>query len=98
MLEEFKTDLNDLSSLQLIRKYILNGDCYILNSDQHFRLKEEICEYFKVDFNNVVLVGSGKLGFSIKAEKRFHAFGDDSDIDVAVVSADLFQKVWEEAY
>lgn len=98
MLEEFKADLNDHSSLQMIRKYILNGDCYALNGDQHFRLKEEICEHFEVDFNNVILVGSAKLGFSIKAEKRFQSFGDDSDIDVAVVSAELFQKVWKEAY
>lgn len=98
MLEEFKVDLNSLSSLQLIRKYILNGSCHVLNRDQHFRLKEEICDHFKVDFNHVILVGSGKLGFSIKAEKRFQSFGEESDIDVAVVSAELFQKVWEEAY
>ena len=98
MLEEFKADLGNLSSIQMIRKYILNGDCYVLNDDLHFRLKEQICEHFKVEFNNVILVGSGKLGFSIKAEKRFHSFGDDSDIDVAVVSSELFQKVWEEAY
>lgn len=98
MLEEFKADLNGLSSLQMIRKYILNGVCHVLNDDQHFRLKEEICEHFKVDFNNVILVGSGKLGFSIKADKRFQSFGDDSDIDIAVVSGELFQKVWEEAY
>lgn len=98
MLEEFKADLNGLSSLQMIRKYILNGVCNVLNDDQHFLLKEEICEHFHVDFNNVILVGSGKLGFSIKAEKRFQSFGDDSDIDIAVVSGELFQKVWEEAY
>jgi len=98
MLKEFKTDLNGLSSLQMIRKYILNGACHVLDHDQHFRLKEEICEHFKVEFNSVVLVGSGKLGFSIKPAKRFQSFGDDSDIDVAVVSPQLFEKVWEEAY
>lgn len=98
MLEEFKADLICLSSIQMIRKYILGGSCRILNDDQHFRLKEQICEHFTVDYNSVILVGSGKLGFSIKAEKRFQSFGEDSDIDVAVVSTELFQKVWEEAY
>ena len=98
MLDEFKSDLNKLSSLKMMRKYILSDVCHVLNKDQHFRLKDEICEHFAVDFNNVILVGSGKLGFSIKAEKRFKSFGDDSDIDIAVVSEDLFQKVWEEAY
>ena len=98
MLEVFKADLNSLSSIQMIRKYILNGGCHVLNDDQHFRLKEQICEHFGIEFNNVILVGSGKLGFSIKSEKRFHSFGEDSDIDVAVVSTKLFQNIWEEAY
>lgn len=98
MLEAFKTDLSSLSSIQMIRKYILNGSCHILNDDQHFRLKEQICEHFRVEYNSVILVGSGKLGFSIKADKRFLPFGEDSDIDVAVVSTELFQKVWEEVY
>lgn len=98
MLQKFKTDLPNLSSLQMIRKYILNGDCHVLDNDQHFRLKEEICEHLKVDFSSVILVGSGKLGFSIKPDKRFQSFGDDSDIDVAVVSPNLFEKVWEEVH
>jgi len=98
MLEDFKTDLKNLTSLQMIRKYILDGACHVLNHDQHFRLKEEICEHFEVDFGCVILVGSGKLGFSIKPERRFQSFGEDSDIDIAVVSPQLFQKVWMEAY
>lgn len=98
MLEDFKEDLKTLSALQVVRKHILNGGCYALTEDQHYRLKERVCEYFKIDFNNVVLVGSGKLGFSIKAEKRFQTFGDESDIDIAVVSSELFTKILEEAY
>ena len=98
MLEEFKADLVNLSSLQIIRKYFLNGGCHVLNNDQYFRLKEEICEHLQVEFNSVVLVGSGKVGFSIKSEKRYQSFGEESDIDVAVVSEELFQRVWHEAY
>lgn len=98
MTEKFKADLATLSDVQIIRKYILNGGCYALNEDQHYRLKESICEHFKIEFNDVILVGSGKLGFSIKASKRYQPFGDESDIDVAVVSTMLFTKIWEEAH
>lgn len=69
-----------------------------MSDDKHYQLKEEICEHFKIEFNDVVLVGSAKLGFSIKPSKRYVAFGEESDIDVAVVSTSLFQKIWEEAF
>jgi hypothetical protein len=98
MIEEFKTDLANLSSLQLIRKYIYNGECSLLPNDLHFQLKEEICEYFQVDFNQVIVVGSAKLGFSIKPSKRYAPFGEESDIDVAVVATPLFEKIWTEAF
>jgi len=98
MLEDFKTDLRNLAAIQIVRKHILNGGCHALNEVEHYQLKESISEHFKIDFNNVFLVGSGKLGFSIKSEKRFQSFGDESDIDIAVVSPELFTKVWEEAY
>lgn len=98
MLDEFKADLSNLTAIQIVRKHILTGGCYALSDDLHYQLKERVCDHFKIEFNNVVLVGSGKLGFSIKSEKRFQTFGDDSDIDIAVISSDLFTKVWEEAY
>ena len=98
MLEEFKSDLSSLTSLQVFRKYILNGESFLLSNDQHYKLREEVCDNFSVEFNDVVLVGSGKLGFSLKPQKRFTAFSDDSDIDIAIVSSELFDKVWEEAF
>lgn len=98
MIEEFKADLTALSDVQIIRKYILNRSCHALSDNQDYMLKDRICEHFKIEFNDVILVGSGKLGFSIKSSKRYQPFGDDSDIDVAVVSTELFTKVWEEVH
>jgi hypothetical protein len=98
MIDQFKEDLKGLSSLQIVRKYILGGQSSILDVDQHYRLKEQVCDHFAVGYNDVIMVGSGKLGFSIKPTKRFEAFGDESDIDIAVVSSELFEQVWMEAY
>ncbi len=98
MKDNFKADLEALTSLKMYRKYILSGNCYALDEDQHYRLREEVCERFSIDFTDVFLVGSGKLGFSIKPDKRFGDFDDESDIDIAIVSPVLFEKVWQEAY
>ncbi|GAB2899774.1 hypothetical protein ACCI51_18125 [Microbulbifer echini] len=98
MIEEFKADLTSLNSLQIYRKYVLGGDCHLLDNHQIFEIRETICENFQIEYNDVILVGSGKLGFSIKPSRRFRAFNDDSDIDIAIVSTKLFEKIWEEAY
>lgn len=98
MIDDFKKDLNTLNSNQLFRKYILTGQAFALDNSKYYQLKEEVCDYFEIEFNDIVLVGSGKLGFSIKPSKRYEEFGNESDIDIAVVSTELFQKVWKEAF
>ena len=98
MLTEFKTDLTLLNSNQLIRKYIHDGPCHVLDHDLHFRLKDKICRHFSVQFTDVALVGSAKLGFSIKSTKRYQAFGEASDIDIAIISTELFNTIWKQAY
>jgi predicted nucleotidyltransferase len=98
MVDSFKTDLENLDSRQLFRKYILSGAAHALTPDALYLLREEVADHFGVEFNDVILVGSGKLGFSIKRSRRYLPFGEDSDIDLAVVSPKLFQEVWEEVY
>ncbi|GHB08079.1 hypothetical protein ACFFLG_18210 [Shewanella indica] len=98
MIEEFKADLKSLNSLQIYRKYVLGGDCHLLDNHQMFEIRETICDKFEIDFTDVIMVGSGKLGFSIKPSRRFEVFNDDSDIDIAIVSTKLFERIWQEAY
>lgn len=56
-----------------------------------------------ISFNCVSMVGSGKVGFSLTPthEKLYQGFNDDplvrkvSDIDVAIISNELYLKYWE---
>lgn len=43
---------------------------------------------------NIRIVGSAKLGFSLSPDSFSRSFGEDSDIDVIVVDSDLFDAVW----
>ncbi len=94
----FKTDIEALPSLDVVRRHVISGDCYILSDGQYFNLRAEIANHFKIHTNEVVVVGSAKLGFSIAPDKRYRPFRDESDIDVALVSPALFDKFWEAAY
>jgi len=89
--------LQKLESKQVFRKYLLDGPAFALDSHASFRIREAVCDQFDVEFTDVAIVGSGKLGFSIKPTRRYGAFNDDSDIDIAVVSTRLFERVWKEA-
>ena len=44
------------------------------------------------------MVGSGKMGFSIKPERRYQPFSDASDIDIVIVSPTLFELVWKTVF
>ena len=94
-LEQFKEDLNVLSSLQVVRKHIISGECCALTQNQYFDLRSEIANCFELHPNEVLVVGSAKLGFSVAPNKRYCPFRDVSDIDVVLVSAKLFDEIWE---
>jgi hypothetical protein len=97
-ISSFKADLLERNVSVVIRRYITFGNCFILNDDKYFELKSEIAENFKLHPSEVIIVGSGKLGFSIAAQKRYRSFGDTSDIDVAIISPQLFDQFWKEIF
>lgn len=109
-IERFKNDLYIMNTHSLYNKYITWGDCYVMSDESHNYLREQIAEHFRIDPNYVVVVGSAKLGFSIARGKRYRQFikvtdiGNDSgydhpsDIDVAIISPDLFDAIWMEVF
>ena len=94
----FEEDLDVLSPVQIVRKHILHGECCILSPHEYFNLRSEVANCFELHPNQVLVVGSAKLGFSIVPDKPYRPFCDESDIDVALVSSTLFDKIWEDVY
>jgi hypothetical protein len=84
------------SSLEIVQRFVTIGDPFILSVSEHVELKHRIASQFGIHHSNILVVGSGKLGFSIAPKKRWRVFGETSDIDVAIVSHDLYELVWRE--
>lgn len=97
-INKFKKDLNRFSSIQIVRKHIISGDCFILSQDKYFDLRSEVAEHFGLHPNEVFVVGSAKLGFSVAPKNRYREFSDESDIDIAMVSSMLFEQFWQEVF
>ena len=97
-LDRYKEDLSTLSPIQIVRKHIIYGESCILSRNQYFDLRSKIAEHFRLHPNEVLVVGSAKLGFSIAPGKLYRPFRDESDIDVVIVSSRLFDEIWEAVF
>lgn len=112
-LEEIKRDIRGMDCRQFYLQHIVRSDNWyfenILNyspSDiskvsDDFRMT--ISESMGISFNSIMIVGSGKIGYSLSPkEKMLAPFCVDekggrkvSDIDVAIISSDLFTEFWK---
>lgn len=93
-IKDLKNDQYD--SLYIVQKYLCNGSSPIIKDDVLFFIKHKIATKFKIHPNEIILTGSGKLGFSIAPNKAFSNFNDDSDLDFAIVSNKLFEEYWQD--
>ncbi len=97
-IELFKSEFATLQPIDIVQKRIILGNCLMLKNDDYFLLRQEVAKNFNVHPNEVFVVGSAKLGFSIAPNKRYRHFGEKSDIDVVIVSAKLFDEFWSILY
>lgn len=109
-IERIKSDLFGLSEEDFISKYFLSTKTWYFNnflgySNSESILREnELREHIKASFNltndDIFLVGSGKIGFSLRPDKLFRPFliddrfGKPSDIDIAIISDEIYHDFW----
>lgn len=94
----FRQDLPRFDVPDLVRRHIISGESYILSNEAHFSLRNMVCEHFSISYQEVIVVGSAKLGFSIAPYKRYRHFQDNSDIDVVICSSILFDAFWQDVF
>ncbi len=94
-LNSFKSSLKTQASAAIVQRHILSGTCYIVDDHGYFKIRQRIAEKYAIHPNAIVMVGSAKLGFSIKPSRRYGHFGEQSDIDLAIVDDKLFDQVWK---
>ena len=100
----FKRDLAaaDQNVLAVIQRHITTGAPIHVDEGAYFRLRREISERIAVHPNNVIAVGSCRMGFSLKkkghSQARYHPTQPGADVDVAVVSSTLFDRYWDRVH
>ena len=102
-INDFKKNLTTSDEIALVRKFITSGDCHVIDQNNYLELKSIVADHFKIHPNEVLIVGSGKMGFSIaeniaKGKMRYRHFSETSDIDVAIISQNLFDRIWKDLF
>jgi len=110
-LGDIKKDLETLDVKQFYMKHIVKSHNWYFENVLHIpenqllqavdEFKDIVSTNIGVSFNSVMMVGSGKIGYSLAPKKNFKSFELDtesrnkSDIDIAIISNDLFKSFWD---
>jgi len=78
--------------LDFCRKRLLHGTPKIFRGreDAYYDFRKRVADEFNVNFHEVFIIGSAKLGFSPHKQRPFSY---DSDVDVAIVSTALYERI-----
>ena len=87
-IKHFREDLLVKSDDEIISKYYYNDFApAAMDIDKYHKLRLLIKKKFNLSsIFNVILIGSGRLGFSIKPTQEYRLFGEESDLDFAIIS------------
>ncbi len=97
-MEEFLKQLAELpdeeSLLDFCRRRSLHGTpaIFLGNEDAYYLFRKRIADKFQINFHEVFITGSAKLGFSPHKKKPFDL---DSDIDIALISSVLYDRMMD---
>lgn len=97
---------------QIFQKHVIDGKSHFFSTilekvDLEYELRDSFAARLGLNLNNITIVGSAKLGFSLKTHefKAFDSKFDESknprsksDIDIAIVSRELFDAVSRKIY
>ena len=106
-LAAFKADLFSLSAEEVFARYVAPDQCYGMTDVDQGSLRGQIANHFGIAPEDVLIVGSAKLGFTLRHKPAhgdegerlpFAEFNAGSDVDVAIVSERLFDDIWKACF
>lgn len=99
--EQFRAALITHDEATLIDRYYQTQPAAALEITQEASLRRAIADHHRVQLRDVVVVGSAKLGFTLRPKPgrpALSSFSDISDIDVAIISSSLFLSLWKRIF
>ena len=99
---ELQEALKTRGSKFVYNQVLLNEDVYLLRARYeaeapriYHEIKMAASDTLDVPVKNVAIVGSAKTGYSLTPGRNYSPFNDESDLDLVLVSENLFRELWE---
>ena len=94
--DEFKELLNSRTLDWVIDNYVFRGLPFYSSHapEVHNQMIRTISQGLNVSQNDICVIGSARIGFSLSPEKYGQPFSEFSDIDICIVSQSLFDPSW----
>lgn len=94
--DQFLSDVSKRSALQLASFYFSRNEAAAFDNAAHYQEFVALVQQEVGGGPQVAVVGTGNWQYSLNPYKSFKRFDEKSDIDVAVVSAEMFHNTWEQ--
>jgi hypothetical protein len=101
--QAFKDAIVSMPPLDFCRNHLFDAQAWVFAeqsglsaSGSYHDFRVTVANAINTNPNNVAIVGSGKFGFSMAPTKALRPFSENSDIDVVIVSPELFDTVWSD--
>jgi hypothetical protein len=93
---EFRTLMSTSRDADLLDLCLRSEDVpFVIGSEGAWNsFRDALVNLLPISRADIRIVGSARLGFSLKPRNNLRRFRDDSDIDVVVVNAQLFDWLW----
>lgn len=95
--DEFRELLQHQTDLELLGPCLRDETvpfAFDLNPVTWDDFRHDLVSQLGVTQDQIRVVGSGRFGFSMKPGYKLKTFSDRSDIDVVIVNAELFDRLW----
>src|SRR5258708_26403463 len=94
--EEIKELLSQKYVEKIAGDHVFAGDIYLAQKFPRAlnTLRRHLCPRLRLEQENVIIIGSAKVGFSLDPNTFPRHFTNNRDIDVLVVSETLFDTYW----
>ena len=94
--EEFKKSIIENNPDRIVSLWLFNKIPFIFNDDliHYIKWKHYLSEQLLIDPDSIFITGSSAVGISLSPYKNYREFGDDSDVDIAIISEYHFTESW----
>lgn len=97
-IQERKKAVATLNPMTVVSDFILKSEPYAFRDrpEAYGEFRSELALRLDVDCENISLIGSARLGFSLNKARLLSPFSDQSDLDIVIVASEIFDEAWLE--